>query len=88
MGLMGNFDETDRKVIGADRQSQNLVQSGSRRRVPFDNNQLAAEAVTVCLLEKRFREELKTAQHIAAVIVIAAGYDKAYVARNAHDCAS
>ena len=76
MHLRRDFYESDSKTVGLDPKLQNLMKSWSRRGIPFDHNEFSRQRVPIGLFQEGIGKELKSAQHVAPMIVIARSHDK------------
>jgi hypothetical protein len=52
------------------------MKSWSRWRIPFDHNEFSLERVPIGLLQEGLGKDLKSAKHVAPMVVIARSDDK------------
>jgi hypothetical protein len=72
-----DLNEAQEELVGARSHLDDVVEPRSRRRIPFDDEQFPGQPVLIGKLEKPFDEERHALRHLAAVIIVSTGYDKA-----------
>src|SRR5262245_14283613 len=80
MHLRRDFYESYSKTVRLDPKLENLMKPWSRRGIPFDHNEFSRQGVPIGLFQEGLGKELKSAKHVAPVIVIACSHDKTEMA--------